>query len=170
VRNLSNKSQERGFSLLEVLITIVLLAIGFLIAAKMQIHSLRSSQSAQMQVNAQQISSEIMDKMRNNLQGVAAGAYDGKTTSNAAATPCATAGCTPAQLAAKDLYEWSAHFVDVRGIGSAYLPSLPGESATIPATGSISAPVDGVYTINIDWQGFSEGHAMAETLSVKFIP
>jgi len=170
VQNVHNKAQERGFSLLEVLITIVLLAIGFLIAAKMQVHSLRSSQSAQMQVNAQQISSEIMDKMRSNPEGVANGVYDGKTTSNAAATPCASAGCTPAQLAAKDLYEWSAHFIDVRGIGDTYLPSLPGAGASKPAKGSISAPVDGVYTISIDWQGFSDGQSHVETLAVKFIP
>jgi len=166
----SRIKQQQGFSLLEVMITIFLLAIGFLVAAKMQAHSFRSSQSAQMQAYALQISSEIMDKMRNNPIGVANGAYSGKTTSATAATQCANTGCTPAQQASQDLFEWSAHFIDVRGIGASFVPSLHGASDTQPATGSISEPVDDVYTINIDWQGYSDGNLVAENLVIKFIP
>jgi len=164
-----NKHAE-GFTLLEVMLTVVLLAIGFLIAAKMQVHSLRSSQSSQMQANALLISSEIMDKMRNNPAGVENGHYDNKSTSADTVTPCEASGCTPAQLAAQDLFELSAHFVDVRGMGTGYIPSLPGVSATAPASATISDPVDDVYTISINWQGFVEGNSTAETLAIKFIP
>ncbi len=167
---ISRMRQEGGFSLLEVLITIILLAIGFLVAAKMQVHSLRSSQSAQMQANAIQISSEMMDKMRNNPIGVANGNYSGKTTSVGGAVLCATTGCSPAQLASQDLFEWSAHFIDVRKMGDSYLPSLPGAGADAPATGSISEPVNDVFTISIDWQGFTDGNAVAENFTVRFVP
>ena len=169
--NLSrNRKQEAGFSLIEVLLTIVLLAIGFLVAGKMQVQGLRGSQAARMQASALEISAEMMDKMRNNPTGVANGEYDGKTTSAAAATTCPTSGCTPAQQAAKDLHEWSAHFIDVRNVGDDYLPSLPGTSETNPATASISNPVDDVYTIRVDWQVFSQGALVPESFVVSFIP
>jgi len=170
MNTLQKMSNDDGFTLLEVLLTVVLLSLGFLVAGKMQIHSLRSSQTSHMQANALLISAEIMDKMRNNLAGVEAGHYDSKTTSKLGLTRCGVNGCTPAQLAAQDLYEWSAHFVDVRSLGTDFSPSLPGVSPTEPAWGAISAPTNDVYTISINWQSFSDGESSAETLSVNFIP
>lgn len=163
-------NKARGFSLIEVLITVLLLAIGFLVAAKMQITSLSSSQSAQMQTNAMQISAEMMDKMRNNPVGVADGLYDGITTSSVAPVTCPNSGCTPAQLASKDIFEWSAHFIDLRGIGAGFQPSLPGADINQPASASISQPVDGVYTIRVDWQGFVDGESVPESFVSNFIP
>lgn len=162
--------KQRGFSLLEVLLTVVLLSIGFLVAAKMQIQGLRSSQSSQLHAKALLLSSEIMDKMHNNPIGVENGNYDDKTTSTAIAVACGATGCTPTQLASKDLFEWSSHFVDARGVGDDYIPTLPGASSTAPATGKISAPVNDVYTISVSWQGFTAGQSVSESLSVKFVP
>lgn len=163
-------NNARGFSLIEVLTTVVLLAFGFLVAGKMQIQSLRSSQSAQMQTNALQISAEMMDKMRNNPVGVANGLYDGKKTSSVAPVTCSNTGCTPAQLASKDLFEWSAHFIDLRSIGTDFQPMLPGVDAEKPASASISEPTDGVYTISVDWQGFEDGEFVPKSLVLNFIP
>jgi len=162
--------QQHGFSLLEVLLTVVLLSIGFLVAAKMQIQGLRSSQSSQLHAMALLLSSEMMDKMRSNPAGVENGSYSNKTTSTATALPCSTSGCTPTQLASRDLFEWSTLFVDARGIGAKFSPTLPGTSATTPATGSISEPVNDVYTISVSWLGFDDGQAVTESLSMKFIP
>ncbi len=164
------RSAQRGFSLIEVLVTVVLLSIGFLTTAKMQVSALRSNQSSLLNSKAVLLSAEIMEKMRNNPVGVENGNYSNKTTSGANAAPCGAAGCSPAQLAARDLFEWSAHFMDVRGVGNGYLPTLPGVSATQPATGSISNPIDGVYTISISWQGLIDGEPVPESFSAKFIP
>jgi len=47
---------------------------------------------------------------------------------------------------------------------------LPGAGADAPATGSISEPVNDVFTISIDWQGFTDGNAVAENFTVRFVP
>lgn len=75
-RMLSAQSREAGFTLLEVLIAVLVLAIGLLGLAGLQATSLRFNHEAQIRSQASFLAYEITDRMRANVQAVRDGAYD----------------------------------------------------------------------------------------------
>ncbi|MBI5462892.1 MAG: type IV pilus modification protein PilV [Gammaproteobacteria bacterium] len=99
-------SLQRGFTLLEVLIAVVVLSIGLLGVAGLQAFGLRNNQDAYMRSQATILATDIAERMRANMTGVEAGTYDqGVAVEN---TNCndATTGCTANELAQHDLYQW----------------------------------------------------------------
>ena len=70
-----------GFTLLEVLITIVVVAFGLLGLAGLQVFALKNNQSATMRVAATGLANEIVDRMKTNFAGVVAGGYNRPLTS-----------------------------------------------------------------------------------------
>lgn len=129
---------EGGFTLIEALVAIVIVSIGLLGSAWLQIHSVRTTQNAYLQSQAAAITGDLADRIRANPDGERLGAYDSIDTANLPADPdCIDVGCTPAQLAAEDVREWAAL---VTG-GSALLPS---GSGTVSRSGS-------VYTVRLSW-------------------
>lgn len=99
---------SRGFTLIEVLITIVVMSFGLLGLAGLQLTSLKNSRGAALRTTAMQHAYDMADRMRANLAAVGTGAYDMSTVSAGTNTAtCLTiTGCTPAQMAAHDIYEW----------------------------------------------------------------
>jgi len=73
-----HSQKQKGVGLLEILITVLLLSIGFLAAAKMQVQGMRFSQSAYIEAQAYFMISDMMDRMRSNAKGVRAKHYDNK--------------------------------------------------------------------------------------------
>jgi len=69
------KRNQSGFSLLEVLLAVVVISIGFLATARMQVEGLRSSQGAYFTSQATFMMRDIADRMRANPVGVANGYY-----------------------------------------------------------------------------------------------
>jgi len=143
------RSNAGGFTLIEVLISVLVLLIGVLGVAGMQLMSIQANQSAFFRSQAVFIGSEILDAMRANRQGLASYTVtiDPLDTSSIPADPgCATAaiGCTPAQTAAIDLRQWGAHFADVFGAKD-YKSTLPGGRARITSDGNDT------YTVEIGW-------------------
>jgi len=166
---LHSNEQQRGVGLIEVLLTLVVLSIGFLTAANMQIRSLKTNQDAHFQSQATLLISDMMDRMRSNPAGVDAGGYDGKNTGSSAAPDCVSKTCTEAEIAALDLYEWSANFENLRGDPD-FLPALPKNNAGDPAKGTISTPADGVYTVSLTWAETVDSTDTTRTISVEFAP
>lgn len=84
--NCSNSPKPRrktqsGLSLLEVLVSIVVLAIGLLGLAGLQMTALKSGHSAYMRSQATVLAYDLADRMRASRVAALAGAYD--STSNA---------------------------------------------------------------------------------------
>ena len=102
---------QRGFSLLEVLISILVFSIGLLGVAGLMVLSVRTNHSAFLRTQASFLAESMADRMRTNLGYVAQynGDYDDSTRG---AATCATAACTPIQLAAHDRAVWSQQLVD----------------------------------------------------------
>lgn len=161
--------RQSGIGLIEVLVAMVVLSIGFLAAATMQVQGMRANQNAGQRAQALLLLGDMMDRMRGNPEGVLAGAYDGRSTGTAALPACVTASCTPAQLADVDLYEWSANFENLRGETN-FIPLLPVDLGGNPAQGTITAGAAGVYTLSLSWKGFWDGAAVDEDVSIQFIP
>lgn len=161
---------QRGVGLIEVLVALIVLSIGFLVSANMQIRGMRSNQHAYHQSQAMMLLGEMMDRMRNNREATAAGHYDNRTTGTSTKPSCYSSGCNATGVADLDFFEWSANLQSLRG-ESNFVPMLPPALDGSPAVGSISDPdVSGVYTLSLSWQQVVGGSTTTETVQLNFIP
>ncbi|MCU7915457.1 MAG: type IV pilus modification protein PilV [Candidatus Thiodiazotropha sp. (ex Gloverina cf. vestifex)] len=103
----------KGFTLMEVLVTIVILSIGLLGVAGLQFSSLRGNQNALEASSAVALAMEGADRIRANLPGIrnpdtGVANRTNYDLINAAGTDpgCIGTGCSLAQLAQTDAFEW----------------------------------------------------------------
>jgi type IV pilus assembly protein PilV len=98
-RHKANKASQRGVTLVEILVTVVIISVGLLGIAALHTVSLRNGQYAHTRSQASSLANDIIDRMRSN-----------KTiaeTSTAYVIAVGTAApSTPATLAERDLKEW----------------------------------------------------------------
>ena len=106
-----------GFTLLEVLVAVFVLAVGILGASATQLAALRTRHQSSLMSNGVQLASALADSMRGNLEQMRGADavnpylqldYDAATDGAPppAAAPClAGAGCSAAQLAEAELYQ-----------------------------------------------------------------
>lgn len=141
---MTTRRQQSGFSILEALVAIVILSIGVLGVAGMNLMSLRGTQDSTARSVASQLAYEIAEQIRANGAGLGSYLNGANAVSNAApATNCATtaATCTPAQQAAFDLSIWARSI----NAGTPETAKLPGGQAAIcrdntPNDGTPAAP------------------------------
>ena len=142
----AHSDKSRGFTLVEVLVSLVILSVGMLGMAKLVLVSAHSNDSAYMRSQATALAYEILDKMRANPTGALAGNY--ATALGAmpgAPTSCIGTGtvCTPLQIALWDVYSWKQHLTtgtDTAGTRTGALPSGTASivtSATSPVTATV---------------------------------
>ena len=144
-----------GFTLLEVLIAIVVVAFGLLGLAGLQVFALKNNQSASLRVAATNLTTDIIDRMKSNYLGVINGNYDQpNTASYTTVVPgCSQAtGCTPAALAQNDLREWQQRVAASLpgGVGIVCLDSSPNEAAT-PGAAACDGVGAAAYSVKIWW-------------------
>jgi len=146
--------------MIEVLLAVVVLAIGLLAGSKMQLMGLNATQGAMMRSHATMAVNDIIDRMRVNADGVIAGAYDGASTDSPPADPgCASTGCTPAELAKHDLRVWASYFGNAQGTDTAV--------AIHKAVGSIDVvPATQVRTVTVTWEEMVKGEPTDRSVSV----
>ncbi len=156
------KARDAGSSLVEVLVSMTVLAIGILGIGAMQTSTLKSNQNSYMRTQAVFMSNDIIERMRSNTQGAEAGNYNDPTPSATAACQAA-AGCTAAQMAANDVAQWEASVA----------ASLPSGAATVcldstPVDGTSASPAcsntGNVYAVKIWWDDDRDG-----TLNQRFV-
>lgn len=92
----------RGVSLLEVLIAVVVLAVGLLGIARLQTQTLKLNHSAAQRSHAVMLAYSIMDAMRANRAAAAAGDYNTGSPSN----PTCSVPKASGSLASQDLRDW----------------------------------------------------------------
>lgn len=109
-KNLRKQHKQRsqfGASLLEVLISILLLSFGMLALAGMQAYSVAAQKNAANRAIASALANELAELVRLNPAGLAGGNYDIlmlTTTGKPPLAPCAFPTCTtPALLATADI-------------------------------------------------------------------
>ena len=161
------RKRQSGVGMIEVLVAVVVMSIGFLAVAQMQIRGMRYNQSTYLRSQAAMMLKDMTDRMRSNRAGVKAGSYDDLTTGTNKTLPdCINDGvaCTPAELAAKDIYEWSANIHPPATMTNA-IAAFPANSAVGKVTES-----SGVFDVVVQWTEIVDGTSEAQSMKVQFMP
>lgn len=135
-RLVSSSSRQAGFSMLEVMVTLVVLSTGLLGVANLQVEALRGNQGAYLASVAAQQAQDMVERMNANRAGVDANQYDNLDASiPVMPVNCLSADCTPTHLTAFDHNRWNT-------TNQALLPSGAGQVREIG---------NGVFLIGVRW-------------------
>ena len=121
-------NRESGVAMLEVLIAVLVLSIGLLGVAGMQIVGIRYSQTAYLRSVATFQAYDMADRMRANMAGVKVGSYDG-LTGGFSCSNLASTGCSSTDIAAYDADEWYAANARLLPSGSGSVTKVPNSNA-----------------------------------------
>ena len=131
-----------GFTLIEVLVAVVILALGLLGLAGLQATGLANNQSAYNRSQVVQLAYDLADRMRSNPN--LAGSYVFGVlnavcrTNDVPCTACTTTGtaCSQTEIARKDLFEWN----------RALVATVPGGFGRVAVDATNT-----MYTVTINW-------------------
>lgn len=139
---------QKGFTLLEVLVAALVLAISVLGLSGLQLKALRDSTSSYYFSQVTMLGYDIADRIRaNNTSNYTASWSDDGTLHAGCST---SAGCTPAQMAESDIFEWKNTIAAV----------LPSGDGNVSLSGA-------VYTVAIRWDDSRSGSA-DKIISMEF--
>ncbi|HEX5960396.1 MAG TPA: type IV pilus modification protein PilV [Rhodanobacteraceae bacterium] len=130
--------RQSGIGMIEVLIAVLVVSIGFLGMAALQAKALSTNNSAMARSMATVASYSILDAMRADIVNAKLGAYNGTVT--AGATSCPAAGTT---LAGAQLNAWCVELGKTLG--------------TTATTGNINCSVVGDCTVTIQFDDSRAG-------------
>lgn len=157
---MTTKSRQRGFSLLELLVSLVVFSVGLLGVAGLQMVSKQSGYEGLQRTLAAQVAYGMLEDMRTNGTGisiyVAANDLGGGTLTALPVASCRDPGtpCTPAQKAVHDLWYWE------RIVDGAQEMGVEGQAGgVLQPTLCIDGPgggIAGVYTVSVAWRGSVE--------------
>jgi type IV pilus assembly protein PilV len=148
----SSRTRRRpaaGFSLIEVLVSLLVLSFGLLGLAALQISGLKSSHMGFIRTQAAQLAYDMGDRMRANSGAATAGTYVGYTGSEGYAGTGSTSCvgkenvCTSSQLVEFDKGQWKSG-----------ITLLPGGSGDVTASGDN-------FTITVCWDESGPGAAVS---------
>lgn len=125
-------ASQTGVTMIEVLIALLIFAIGLLGVAGMQTLALKSTNNSNARTLVNLHAYEIAERMRANMSAAEDGEYNG-ITAVTGATDCMPS-CTPAQLAAWDGDEWITNL-----------------QADVPTATAAVTYANGTATITINW-------------------
>jgi len=149
-------SSQSGFTLIEVLVSALILAIGLVGVAGLQAVALRNNQSTMLRSQATALAYDLADRMRANVAGVKAGNYNPAAAAISASCNTTT-GCNPAALAANDLGEWNAAIATLLPAGEGFVCR---DSTPDDGTGSGDPQCDGngdQFAVKIWWDDDRSG-------------
>lgn len=137
----------RGYSLLEVLVTIFVLSVGLLGIAALFLSTLQDSRAAIQQSKATAFAVDMIERIRANrlaaesYPSLSPASHDCRTTDGATASVC-----SPEDLAAHDLFEWESALANP-------VSGLPGGEGSVTR----QATTPSTYTVEVSWNDDAEG-------------
>ncbi len=152
IRHSNNRNADgaqRGFSLVEVLIALIIMSVGMLGIAGLYVQSMQAGRTSLFRHNAVTLAGDVADRIRANPR--AGVDYMGPGVDNS----CVAMGidCTSTQMAANDILLWDQQALD----------SLPNGAVNIQFDGAVSPPT---YAITISWTEPGEQMTYSITIPV----
>ena len=151
------RDRQRGLTLLESLIAIIVLAIGVLSMLGIQMRTLAETQTGVRRAQAVRLVEDLSERLKANPQGL--DHLDGYTAGwedTAVASDClvAPAGCTPANLAALDLKDWR----------TSVARTLPrGQAATFVASTTADTGARRLLGVMVGWRAHEHDAASSNS-------
>lgn len=146
--------KQYGFTLIEVLISVLVLSVGILGIGALQTLGIRYTQNSYMLSIATQQAQDMAERMRANpaqMFDETNGYYNNITTAYTGTVPdCISTTCTTLQRAQLDHSQWTAS-----------------NTALFGNTGSVQRAGE-TFQISINWQDVNE--ASAKTYTLSFLP
>ena len=138
--SVSPARRQHGFSMIEVLVTLLIISLALLGTAGLQAYSMRLNQGGQFRTLAVFLVADLAERMEANKAGAVAGSYvlANGNVPNLVSTACVDGACVPVNLATFDLSLWQ----------NAIAASLPQGSWTVAQT---VAGNPSTYTITVGW-------------------
>ncbi|KZZ56205.1 hypothetical protein A3762_11320 [Oleiphilus sp. HI0125] len=130
----TGKHHQQGLSMIEIMVAMLILAVGLLGMASMQVRAVQDTSNSSYRGVALYYANDMADRMRANSEGVDNGDYGDGTGGSAKANCLNTTGCSSADMATNDRFEWQANLAR----------SLPAGQGSIALNGS-------VYTVRVQW-------------------
>jgi len=171
--------RHRGFSLIEVLVAMVVLSIGLLGLAALQIAALRSAGDSGIRAQATLLLNELAERVHANdgataanyvtamNAGIACGTLPGPYCSafHDGTVFVASQTCTVAQMASFDLWSWQC------GMQTSGNLSAGGASTTLPA-GGLAVTTNGSHlTLVASWVEVApQGGAVTQNITMTILP
>jgi len=183
---LSNPHRKNsGFTLIEILITVVILSIGLLGLAGLQINGLRANMSSETRSKASALANDIAERMRANPLGVQ---NDNADDDNQYANISMSVGdcadrpnpfcsnyndgtshtadeCTPAQMAAFDAWVWACGMPKADGVVHGGLTNILSEGTGTVSCNDADLTDDDTcspgssHTVTVSWNELSPNQA-----------
>lgn len=172
---LNPRKKMAGLTMIEILVTLIILAIGLLGMAALQLTGIRSANSSTYRTQATLLADDMAERMRANITAVDGNSFRAVNSAalncNAApnpycgdyydgVNPVAAQSCTPAQLASHDINVWFCGELNSGARRGGVQAQLPQASATITCT-DVNPPsgADGddctnrssLHTIAVNW-------------------
>jgi type IV pilus assembly protein PilV len=151
------RPNQSGFTMVEVLVALVVLAIGLLGIAALYLSSLQAGRTAIYRTEAVNLAADLADRIRMNR--TAQGAYNTAFADAEVADPdCSTTGgCTDIELASTDLANWKADIGELLPAGQGQvvvtLPIAPGEPTS--------------YVITLQWAEVGEAAPISFQIGIQ---
>ncbi len=159
-------ARECGFSLIEVMVTIVIVSFGLLGLAGMMFSSLTAGQVSMSRSVAVNLSNEMADRIRSNWKAVKAGKFNDVTEAHyadpgtACSSACITGVCDPETQAELDKCLWK------KQVGK----QLPGGLATIAVDASnvscVTPSAACSFNVTVSWN--ESGYRAADADNAQF--
>jgi type IV pilus assembly protein PilV len=154
-QELHGARNAKGFTLIEVLVSLVILAIGMLGIAALLLGSLQASRTALVRTQAVNLATDAVERIRaNRAAGIA---YDTAVTTAPVLVPnceAAAQSCSPIEMASNDLKRWQLAL-------AATLPEGEGTITVQPLTATLFQ-----YTVTVAWTQSGESNPMNYSITV----
>ncbi|GIU08983.1 MULTISPECIES: type IV pilus modification protein PilV [unclassified Shewanella] len=151
------ETREKGLSLIEVLVALVILTVGLVGVFNLHVISKRSSFESFQQTQAAYLANDIVSRIKLNRSQLTSysGSYNGalshsgKSCDVAAGEPVET--CNTFETRLWDLYQW-----DQQIVGSSELVAGKNVGGLDNATACIDAKASGEVTVVLSWRGMNK--------------
>jgi type IV pilus assembly protein PilV len=153
---MDKRIKQSGFTMVEVLVALVVLAIGLLGIAALYLNSLQAGRTAIYRTQAVNLAADLADRIRMNRTAQAAYGTLFADAEAAVANCDLTGGCIDTDLASTDLARWKATLAQV-------LPNGQGQVVVTPPV-AVGEPTN--YVVTVQWA--EVGEAQPVTFQIGF--